>query len=155
MQSSLKQYLLKQAKYKGMCAENYRQLLSCESKEEAAELYKKTIDWALEECYPPLSVLKTHFGDMEDSGIYVGRVFHGEMLDRHQVYIFHGCEGTIRTRLNVEDKIIPMLYFANGCAMSVLCDEDIRVPLYIFGENQVYADKTGGCNFRIFNFDVK
>lgn len=155
MQSNWKQYLLKQAKERGMCPENYRLLSSCENKDEAVELYKKTIDWALEEGYPSLFVLKKDFCDMEHAGIFVGHVFHREMLDEQQVYVFHGCEGTIRVRLNIEKKIIPMLYFANGCKMTVKCDDDIRVPLYIFGENQVYVDRTMGCDFRIFNFDVK
>ena len=138
-----------------MCSENFRLLSACTSKEEAVELYKRTIDWALEENYPPLAVLKQDFGHMEDSGIYVGHVFHGEMLKDQQVYVFHNCEGTIHVGLNIDKKIIPMLYFANGCRMTVRCDDEIRVPLYVFGDNQVYANRASGCDFRIFNFDVK
>lgn len=148
--------LIKQAKAHGMCTENFRALMSCKDKSEMIALYKKTIDWALEEGYPSLSVLQKEFGHEEDNGIYVGHAFRGELLDDQQVYVFHQCSGTIRVRLNVSKRIIPMLYFANGCNMRVRCEEDIRVPIYIFGENNVRTENVDGLTeFRIYNFEVK
>lgn len=142
-----------------MCKENRNALENVESKAEAISLYKKTIDWALEEQYPMLSTLRSHFSDCEIYGIFIDKEFHGEILDAHQVYVFHNCRGTIRTGLNVERRIIPMLYFANGCDMEVKSSGrfpcPIRVPLYIFGDNRISREESEDLECRTYKFDVK
>lgn len=130
-----------------MCLDNLDALRACQTKAEAINLYKKTIDWALERNYPSVNFIRNEFGDFEDMGIFVDKEFHGELLDEHQCYVFHNCRGNIKVDLNVEKKIIPMLYFANNCDVSVSrCDTPITVPLYIFGDNIIEADET----FRIY-----
>lgn len=148
--------LIRQAKSHGMCTENFRALVDCKDKSELIALYKKTIDWALEEGYPSLSVLQKDFSHEEENGLFVGHNFHGELFQDQQVYVFHKCSGTIRIRLNVRKRIIPMLYFANDCNVRVRCDEDIRVPIYVFGNNNIRTESENGVtDFRIYNFDVK
>lgn len=141
-----------------MCQENRDALSSIGSIEDAVSLYKKTIDWALEEGYPNFATLQKYFSDCENLGVFVGREFHGEVLSDQQVYVFHKCTGTIRVGLNVEKRIIPMLYFANGCDMSVkpsFVHGNVRVPLYVFGDNVVKPYATGGAIYRIYKFDTK
>lgn len=128
-----------------MCAENIDALRDVQSKADAVALYKKTIDWALEKNYPPINFIRNEFGDCEDLGIFIDRTFNGELLNEHQCYVFHNCRGHIRVDLNVSQKIIPMLYFANGCNISVTRADaphtlPIRVPLYIYGENIIKAE---------------
>ena len=152
MQSSWKEYLLRQAHLNSMCTENLEALRACESKAEAVALYKKTIDWALEKNFPSVNFIKNEFGDCEDLGLFVDRDFHGELLDAHQCYVFHNCRGHITVDLNVEKKIIPMLYFANGCNISVTRANaphtlPIRVPLYIYGENRIDAKDDDDITF--------
>lgn len=122
-----------------MCQENRFALEDTDDKVSAIGLYKKTIDWALENGYPDLDTIREHFSDCEPCGIFVDRHFDGDLLNDQQVYVFHHCSGTIRTGLNVKKKLIPMLYFANGCDMTVEGESPIhvRVPLYVFGENRV------------------
>lgn len=141
-----KRQLRREASAHHMC-EEYRQALEeSQSKATAIGLYKKMVDWALEEGYPAMETLREHFSDADVAGIFVDRHFEGEILDSQQVYVFHNCTGTIRTGLNTEKRIIPMLYFANGCDMCVKsCNEwplsaPVRVPLYLFGENTVEAE---------------
>lgn len=143
--NSWKEYLLRQARLNSMCAENIDALRDVQSKAEAVALYKKTIDWALEKNYPPVNFIRNEFGDCEDLGIFIDRTFNGELLDEHQCYVFHNCRGHIRVDLNISKKIIPMLYFANGCDMSVSRADSphtlsIRVPLYIYGYNTIKAE---------------
>ena len=57
MQSSWKEYLLRQARLHSMCTENLEGLRACETKADAVALYKKTIDWALEKNYPPVNFI--------------------------------------------------------------------------------------------------
>ena len=145
MQNSWKEYLLRQARLNSMCTENVEALRACETKEEAVALYKKTIDWALEKGFPSINFIRNEFGDCEDLGVFVDRDFHGELLDEHQCYVFHNCRGDIKVDLNVSKAIIPMLYFANGCNISVIRADTphtlpIRVPLYIYGENRIKAE---------------
>lgn len=144
--TSWKEYLLRQARLESMCTENMDALRACETKADAVALYKKTIDWALEKNYPPVNFIRNEFGDCEDLGIFVDKTFYGEILNEHQCYVFHNCRGHITVDINIQKKVIPMLYFANGCNISVSCTSQIKVPLYIFGENNIEADDT----FRIY-----
>lgn len=142
-----------------MCAENRDALERVSGKEEAIELYKRTIDWALEEGYPSLHTIREFFSDCEEQGIYVDKVFHGEDLRDHQVYVFHNCTGTIRVGLNADKAIIPMLYFANGCTMKVEAAGPkgyaTIVPLYVFGDNRITGEKSEDIVCKTFKLEVK
>lgn len=147
-----KEYLLRQARLNSMCTENIDALRACETKDDAVALYKKTIDWALEKNYPPVNFIRNEFGDCENLGVYIDRTFNGELLNDHQCYVFHNCKGHITVDLNVEKKIIPMLYFANGCNISVTRADaphtlPIRVPLYIYGANRIEAQDSSDITF--------
>lgn len=159
MDSQWKRQLRHEASVHHMCAENRVALEEVESKEKAIELYKRTIDWALEEGYPSLSTLRRDFSDCGDFGIFIDKHFEGEILRDHSVYVFHNCSGTIRTGLNIEKKIIPMLYFANGCDMDVKgipnSSSQVRVPLYIFGINRIGAEMSEDLLCKTYKFDVK
>ena len=156
-----KKYLQEQAREHRMCAENRAYLNACETKEDAIRLYKQTIDWALEEGYPDLDFLHKEFSDQQSQGIYIDHHFEGDILNEHQVYVFHHCTGTIRVGLNLAKKIIPMCYFANNCDMTILGIETEegflpdRVPLYIFGENNINATNSNAIEVRIFRSGVK
>ena len=155
MQYPWKEYLLRQARLNSMCLDNLDALRACQTKAEAVNLYKKTIDWALERNYPPVNFIRNEFGNCEDLGIFIDKDFHGELIDEHQCYVFHNCRGTIMVEMNVSEKIIPMLYFANGCNMTVKRSHKphtmpIKVPLYIFGSNTVIANNSDDILFRTY-----
>lgn len=154
-----KKQLRRQASERGMCRENRKALEEVTSRMDAIGLYKKTIDWALEEGYPNLETLRKCFSDCELSGIFVDKHFDGEVLDEQQVYVFHNCTGTIRTGLNIQERRIPMLYFANGCEMRVECAHrygtSVKVPLYIFGENSVASEDSEDMKCIIYKQSVK
>lgn len=155
--------LRREASSHHMCEENRRALESVDTLEKAISLYKKTIDWALEEGYPSYSVLQKHFSECGQYGVFVDKEFHGELLDDLEVYVFHNCRGPIRTGLNVEKRIIPMMYFSNGCEMTILanenefCDIPSMVPLYIFGDdNRVFPDRQAeSVTWREYTFPSK
>lgn len=159
MDEQWKRQLRREASAHHMCAEN-RDALSCvETKLEAIQLYKKTIDWALEEGFPDIHTLRRDFSDCEDYGIFVGRHFNGERLTEQQVYVFHECTGMVRVGLNLRSRIIPMLYFANGCDMTVRGIRNsamqIRVPLYVFGDNHVAGEQSDDIFCKVYYYDVK
>lgn len=142
---SWKEYLLRMGRLDSMCLENIEALRICQTKEEAISLYKKTVDWALEKNYPSIEFIRKEFCGYESEGLFIDKVFHGELLNEHQCYVFHNCSGHIAVDINIEKRIIPMLYFANGCQLSVgransAHTMPIRVPLYIYGENTIVAD---------------
>ena len=160
MSSNWKSHLQRLAREHHMCADNRAYLSACETKEDAIRLYKQTIDWALEEGYPDLDFLRKEFGKCQGEGIFVDHHFTGQPLSEHQVYVFHHCTGTIRVGLNLAKKIIPMCYFANNCDMTILGIDGERifpdrVPLYIFGENNVVAKNTSTTEFRVYHHDIK
>lgn len=148
MEKDWKKQLRHEASLHHMCGENRAALSEVKSKVEAVALYKKTVDWAIKEGYPDMETIRRYFSDADASGVFVDRHFDGEVLDDQQVYVFHNCTGTIRTGLNVDKAIIPMLHFANGCDMRVeSCNADnmpcpVRVPLYIYGDSRVEAEES-------------
>ena len=155
-----KTYLQRLAREHHMCADNRAYLNACETKEDALRIYKQTIDWALEEQYPDLDFLRKEFSGCQNQGLYIDHHFNGEILNEHQVYVFHNCTGHIRVGLNIAKKIIPMCYFANNCDMTILGienDFDIcdRIPLYIFGKNNINAINSKSCEMKVYRHDVK
>ena len=160
MTMNWKAYLQRQARLHRMCEDNRAYLSACETKSDAIRLYKQTIDWALEKGYPDLDFIKKEFSNCEGDGFYVCHHFNGEVLNEHQVYVFHNCTGTIRVGLNFAKKIIPMLYFANNCDMTILGIEGERlfpdrVPLYIFGDNKIDATNSDTMEVRIYKHKVE
>lgn len=129
-----KDILIERAKEQGMCRENFTALERLSDRRSAVALYKKTVDWALENGYPGLDVIRQYFNGMEPDGIYVDLGFkYDEVVS--QVAVFHNCSGTIRTGLNVETAVIPMLYLANGSRLVIdgngRTDWAVTVPVYV------------------------
>lgn len=143
----------------GVCGE-YSELLNRAGTASAAlALYKRGIDWCLERNSPSINLLRQYKQECEQNSVFIDRTFHGEILTGEQVYVFHNCRGTIRVGLNMEKHIIPMLYFANGCAMSVKSADSsglsIRVPLYVFGPNSINAEVSEDIVCVFINKDAK
>lgn len=136
----------------GVCDEYSALLDRTKSKVEALALYRRGIDWCLEHDSPSIDLLRQYKADCEANYIFIDKHFDGELLNDSPVYVFHNCTGTIRTGLNVQRKIIPMLYFANGCSMEVEGSSliQVRVPLYIFGENDVKAENSDSMEAIIY-----
>lgn len=159
MQAEWIRQLRREASGHGMCKENRDALDSIQSKGEAIALYKKTIDWALEEGYPNFGTIQRDFADCGEFGVFVNRDFHGELFTDEQVYVFHHCSGWIRTGINVQKRIIPMMYFANGCNMTIKPIGKnvvpVRVPLYVFGENMVRAKDSEDVVFKHYKLEAK
>lgn len=136
--------LLATAKSKGVCKEGYERM-SESDRNSLVDYYLEMPDWCLERGFPDLRTLSAHFADCEDKGVYVNKVFHGELLNDLQTYIFHNCKGTIHVGLNVEKANIPMLYLSNGCRLRIVGVGDVKlkkpseVPVYTFGKNDVSA----------------
>lgn len=138
---------MEQARNKGICADGYSEMRAG-GMDSLVDYYIKNPDWCLERNFPDFATLKEHFSGCEDKGVFVGKAFHGELLNDLQTYIFHGCKGTIKVGLNIEKSIIPMLYLANGCRLHIVGVGDVRpkkasqrsvVPIYTFGDNDVSA----------------
>lgn len=142
---NLKEILINTAHAKGICAEGYKQMLESADIGEMTEYYVANPDWCMERNFPSLVMLREHFADCGDKGVFVDRTFHGELLNDLQTYIFHNCKGTIKVGLNVDKAIIPMLYLANGCRLRIIGTGDVvpkkqsEVPVYVFGKNDLSA----------------
>lgn len=155
------EYRTKATQY-GICNQALfdRALRMCNTKHATINLYKRCIDWCLEAGYPDIDYLRREYADMEDVGLYIDHTFNGELLDKHQVYVFHNCKGRILTALNYDALISPVFYFANGCDMEVDCDQvqpcgkPIRVPLYIFGENTISAKDNANAVYKLYQHEL-
>lgn len=150
--SQLKETLMDDAHIKGICKEGYKRILDSDM-DKMIEFYLESPDWCLERSFPDLETLSEAFAKYEDKGVYINKVFHGETFSHLQAYIFHNCKGTIRVAMDYERAVIPMLYFANGCNLTVSCTQrnnpPIRVPLYVTdeGDNCVSYVIGDDCNF--------
>ena len=136
----------------GVCDE-YSQLVSrAETVDDVLFLYKRGIDWCLENNSPSVDLLRQYKSDCERNSIFIDRVFNGELLIDEAVYVFHNCQGKIYVDLNLKKHTIPMLYFANGCEIEICRPQadyfsQISVPVYTFGENKITAKPTKDINF--------
>lgn len=155
---NLKDKLADTARKKGICREGYERILRGD-RDNLIDYYLEVPDWCLERNFPDMRTLTDEFADCEDRGVFVGKTFHGELLNDLQTYIFHNCKGTIKVGLNVDKSIIPMLYMANGCRMRIVGvgEEHIKpkdhakVPIYIYGRNDLSARNNRYVEFKIFN----
>lgn len=157
-----KSIVIADAVNKGVCNEYAGLLDRCKSLTDFLYLYRRGVDWSLENDCPSLKLMRRFQEERLDlHGIFIDKHFDDEVLMDRDVYIFHNCTGTIRTGLNVSKKMIPMLYFANGCDMRVesaneeFLPRPIRVPLYIFGSNKVESESSGKMDCVIYNREVK
>jgi len=153
--NGIKETLMEQARAKGICADGYG-TMRVDDMDALVDYYIEHPDWCMERGFPTLAVLREHFSDIEDKGVFIGRHFHGETLNDRQAYIFHDCKGTIKVGLNVEKAIIPMLYLANGCRLHIVGVGEVKprkesersvVPVYTFGDNDVSAKDTRFVKF--------
>lgn len=148
----LKQHLMALAHHGGICADGYRHMADSDRRGLIA-YYLSCPDWCLERGIPDIDTLRSLSADIEDCGIFVDRDFDGEVFDARQVYVFHHCRGLINVAMDYSRAVIPMLYFANGCDITVSCTQAnspaIKVPLYVVAEpnNIVCAADTDGCVF--------
>lgn len=158
--SEIKQNLLRQGKIKSMCNDNLSALRKCDAREDAIALYKKTIDWGLENNYPPLSFLRDNFANRqsEDCGVYVSRKLD-VTVSSLQSYVFHDCKGVVNAEMDYDSCTIPMLYFANGCDVTVTCRQPnaraIRIPIYATDDCRIKVKKTSNAMFTIYKIQVK
>lgn len=148
----LKETLMEGARNSGICAEGYGKMRGYD-RDEMIQYYLANPDWCLERNFPSMRLLRREFSDIEDKGVYVDNTFDGGLMSEHQVYVFHHCKGKIKVAMDYEGAVIPMLYFANGCKMEVVCEQwnmpPITVPLYILddGKTEIEATDSEGCNF--------
>lgn len=153
MEESLKKTLVYEAVNSGICKDGLRAMMGMEG-DGLVGYYVQMIDWCLENDFPKLETLKESFRGCEDKGVYIGREFNGETFDKLQAYIFHDCKGTINVAMDYDNAVIPMLYFANGCDVTVECVQrnaiPIRVPIYSFGENSIKAVDNNNIKYRTY-----
>ena len=151
-QEALKKELMNEARRMGICADGFREMRT-DSIGELVDRYVANPDWCMERGFPSLEILRSEFSDCEDKGVFVGRTFNGEVFSGKQAYIFHDCKGTIRVAMDYDNAVIPMLYFTNGCNITISCDQPndppIKVPLYITdeGDNNIDYVVTDNCEF--------
>lgn len=144
-----------QARIKDMCDPGFERLCS-DSMDGLVDYYKEMPDWCMERDFPDLETLTEIFAGREDKGVFAGKVFHGELLNDSQTYIFHNCRGTIKVGLNVSKGLIPMLYLGNKCRLRIVGTGDYKpkkksdrsmVPVYTFGKNDVSAKDNAYVQF--------
>lgn len=159
----IKSKLMANARSKGICIDGYKELHHSPDVGEMVDYYVANPDWCLERNFPDLQTLTTEFANFEHKGVYVNKVFDGELLNDLQTYVFHNCSGTVRVGLNVGRSIIPMMYVANGCNLEFIGYGDARplqdawrsvVPIYVFGDNEVTANDNEFVLFNLYENEL-
>lgn len=145
--------IINEAVEAGICEQGLEHLRNCKSIEEMLDYYVANPDWCLERKFPSMLILEKHKDLLEEKGVYIGcRFKRTDMFSKRQAYIFIGCKGNINVAMDYENEIIPMLYFAGGCRMKVICPQDnkrwrIRVPIYEFGLNDIQAKSNRNAEY--------
>ncbi len=158
--SRLKQYLIQEAKHHNVCIDGLRGM-SERNIDELVDYYIQNADWCIENNYPNYDTLKNEFAHYEHKGVFVDKKFNGEEFKSQQVYIFHNCEGVINVAIDLKRGIIPALYFANNCAITISCKQKecllspIKVPLYVFGNNIIATKQTPYAQFTTYKIQTQ
>lgn len=152
-----KKNVITDAQNKGICNEYLELMRRADSVTDLLYLYRRGVNWALENDCPSMELMREagKVFPFYTQGVFVDREFHGEVFDERLVYIFRHCKGTIRTGLNVTRRLIPMLYFSDGCDIKILPSDKgkVRVPVYIFGsDNRLQYDD---INATVYERSVK
>lgn len=156
----LKRLLMHEARERGICVDGYEEMRNCKDVDELLQYYVRTIDWSLENGFPTLNDIRTLFNRdaLARNGIFIDRTFEGKTFSSQQAYVFHNCDGYINVAMDYENANIPMLYFANGCNIEVYCGQRntpaIKVPVYVFGDNNVTCYDNENAKFTIFRKEV-
>lgn len=128
---------------KTLCDNYHTPLKACRTAAQAIRLYKNCISWALRERYPTKEDLArfTTREILAENGVYIDMEFDGQRIDNHICCVFLGCKGWIRTGLNKEKGIIPMLYLSDGSNLKIEVDNGFRhtIPVELY-----YGSKAGG-----------
>lgn len=156
----IKRRLIEGAVKLGICHDGAKEMRGSTDIDTLVDYYVANPDWCLERDFPDMQMLRCHFADVSNKGVFVDRTFNGETLNDLQTYIFHNCKGTIRVGLNVDKAIIPMLYLANGCRLRVVGVGDVvtkvpsQVPVYVFGKNDISAKDNKYVSFNIYKHEL-
>lgn len=151
---NLKKLLIAEAREKGICSQGLS-IMEDSNINQLVDYYKQTIDWSLERSFPSFKTLVNYFSDRESQGIYINKVFNGDIFSSQPVYVFHNCKGTISIEMDYDNAIIPMLYFDNNCELTVTCNQKrnrfipIEVPIYV-AESKVIPVKSKYAVFKVF-----
>ncbi|MBD5306104.1 MAG: hypothetical protein HDS14_00525 [Bacteroides sp.] len=135
--------LQKITRHAGICRDGFSRMLTM-NLDSLVEYYATQPDWCLERNIPTLDILSKYFSDRQSQGVYIDCHFNGETLIDRQFYILHHCTGKINTGLNVNKGIIPMIYLANDCDITIeSIDTGFRhtpwiIPVYSFGNNKIH-----------------
>lgn len=150
----VKELLMEEARRKGICLEGYDRMRSSDLGG-LIGYYLQVPDWGLGLDFPSLETLRREFSDIEDRGVFVDRVFDGELLDEKTAYVFHHCGGWIRTGVNLDLQSYPRLYCANGCDMRIVCEQEFpsvqTFDIDTFGDSEKI--ETRGCGSVVFKIN--
>ena len=153
----LKELLMKEAHKKGICIDGFRDMRKKDI-DELVDYYIIHPNWCMQRNFPQLDTLTESFACYEGKGVFINREFNGEELSSLQTYVFHNCKGRVNVAMDYGNAVIPMLYFANGCDMTICCEQQnihpIHVPLYIFGDNDINAIDSRNVIFTIYKYPI-
>lgn len=157
-ETQLKETLMKDARQGGICAEGYSEMRGYD-REGLIRYYLANPDWCMERDFPSLELLRREFSDIEMEGVFVDRLFDGEILRKKQAYVLHNCKGVVRIGWDADKAVIPMLYCANGCDLRIISDgaknpRPVSVPVYVFGNNDIEASSDASVKFTVYKHDT-
>lgn len=154
--SEVKKKLMDSARTLGICKEGYADMRGFD-RDALIDYYLKTIDWSLERGFPSLDLLEKEFSDCASRGVHIRENYSEPFkVSSLLVNVFHKCEGTIDVGMDIDNAIIPMLYFANGCDIALTSTQKLtirpKVPVYIFGnDSRIEIDRNCGVEFVVYN----
>ena len=154
-----KKKLIDEAASNGMCDIGLGRIKK-EDAEGIIENYLESPDWCMKRGFPDLDTIRNIIDGQKFSGIFVDREFTGEMLNEFPVYIFHNCRGTIRVGINIDKKLIPVLYVANGCRLKIIGSGEIVpiipsiVPVFAFGNNRITVESNKFVNIQLRTYEL-
>lgn len=148
--SDYKKDILDDIERHGVCGEYLEIARRARNMSDLISMYKHGAGWSLEHNSPSIDIIRKYAKRERLSlyGVFVDKHFQDELLWDQGVYVFLHCTGTIKTGLNVYSRIMPTLYFGNGCRMTIESGNrerlliPARVPIYIYGKSVIQVESS-------------
>ena len=150
-----------EAKKKGICAKWFSDMLKQNDVKPLCEMYFRGDDWAMENDFPDLSILRKFRGNIDQYGMHTD--FEGELSDQHNTALFGKSvarlnyggffAGTLiirhdsKAEINISGNAFLVINLLDNAFVQVECTDEAKVIIYQYGTDS---------NFRITgNVDVR
>lgn len=135
-----------EAKKKGICKEWFSDMLKLNDVKPLCEMYFRGDDWAMENDFPDLSILRKFKGNSDKYGLHTD--FEGEISNQHQTALFGNSVGT----LNYDGYFAGNLIVRHNSKANIVVKDNAFLIVNILDNAEVRITTYGNGKAIVYNY---